>query len=122
MHRTISAVVAGVFFAVALAACSYVPRIPGLTPYRIEIQQGNQVTQENLAQLKPGMSKDQVRSALGTPLLTDIFHADRWDYVFWREAPDGKREERKIAVHFQDGKLLRVDGDVVAAAPREEPK
>src|SRR5512144_1102071 len=95
-----------------LAACS-VPRIPGVTPYRMEIQQGNYVSQEMVSQLKAGMSKDQVRIALGTPLLTDVFHADRWDYVYWREAPDGKRESRKIAVFFADGKLARVDGDVV---------
>jgi outer membrane protein assembly factor BamE len=106
--------------AAALGGCGYVPRIPGVTPHKIEIQQGNYVTQEMLAQLKPGMSRDQVRSALGTPLLTDIFHADRWDYVFWREAPNGDREQRKLVVHFQDGKLLRLDGDVVTAAARQE--
>jgi outer membrane protein assembly factor BamE len=98
--------------AVALAACSSGPRIPGITPYKIEIQQGNYVTQEMAAQLKAGMSKEQVRLALGTPLLTDLFHADRWDYVYWREATDGKRETRKLVVFFADGKLTRVDGDV----------
>jgi outer membrane protein assembly factor BamE len=100
----------------ALAACGYVPRIPGVTPYKIEIQQGNQVTQEMVAQLKPGMTKEQVRFVLGTPLLTDIFHGERWDYVFWREEPSGKREQRKLVVYFADGKLTRLDGDVVAAA------
>jgi outer membrane protein assembly factor BamE len=60
-----------------VASCSYVPTIPGVTPYRIEIQQGNFISQEMVAQLKPGMSKEQVRLALGTPLLADIFHADR---------------------------------------------
>ena len=94
------------------AACSEVPRIPGLTPYRIDIQQGNFVSPEMVAQLKPGMSKEQVRLALGTPLLADIFHAERWDYVYWREAPNGKREQRKLVVFFADGKLERVDGDV----------
>jgi len=101
----------------ALAAgCGFVPTIPGVTPYRIEIQQGNFISQEMVAQLKPGMSKEQVRLALGTPLLNDIFHADRWDYVFWRErAGGGKREQRKLTVFFEDGKLTRLDGDVVAA-------
>ena len=65
---------------------------PACTPYRIDIQQGNFVSQDMVAQLKPGMSKEQVRLALGTPLLTDIFHADRWDYVYWRERP--RREAR----------------------------
>jgi outer membrane protein assembly factor BamE len=101
-----------------LSACSYVPRIPGITPFRMEIQQGNFVSQEMVSQLKPGMSKDQVRSILGTPLLTDIFHAERWDYVYWLEDAAGKREQRKLAVYFQDGKLDRLDGDVVAKAPQ----
>ena len=99
----------------ALASCGFVPTIPGVTPYRIEIQQGNFISQEMVAQLKPGMSKEQVRLALGTPLLNDIFHADRWDYVFWREKPGAKREQRKLTVFFEDGKLTRLDGDVVAA-------
>jgi len=98
-----------------LTGCSYVPRIPGVTPFRIEIQQGNFVSQEMVAQLKPGMSKEQVRLALGTPLLADIFHADRWDYVYYRDKPGEKRDQRKLTVFFEDGKLMRLDGDVVAA-------
>ena len=101
--------------AALLSGCGYVPTIPGVTPYRIEIQQGNYISQDMAAQLKPGMSKDQVRLVLGTPLLTDIFHADRWDYVYWRERPGAKREQRKLTVFFEDGRVTRVDGDVVAA-------
>ena len=91
------------------------PQIPGVKPHRIEIQQGNFISPEAIASLQPGMSKEQVRLALGTPLLNDIFHADRWDYVFWREKPGTKREQRKLTVFFEDGKLTRLDGDVVAA-------
>src|SRR5918994_1730009 len=98
-----------------LAGCGYVPQIPGVAPYRIDIQQGNFVSQDMVAQLKQGMSKDQVRLVLGTPLLTDVFHADRWDYVYWREKPGAKRESRKLTVFFEDGKLTRLDGDGVAA-------
>ena len=98
----------------SLAACGL--RIPGITPYKIDIQQGNFISQDMVAQLKPGMSKDQVRLALGTPLLTDIFHAERWDYVYWREAENGAREMRKIAIFFNDGKLDRVTGDVASPA------
>jgi len=97
----------------ALCACS-VPVIPGVTPYRMEIQQGNFVSQEAVSRLQPGMSKEEVRQILGTPLLTDMFHADRWDYVYWREDSLRRREERKLVVHFSDGKLVRLDGDVVA--------
>ena len=99
-----------VFF--LIAGCG-VPRIPGITPYKPDIQQGNFVSQEMVQQLKPGMTREQVRFLLGTPLLTDIFHADRWDYVYWRETPKGKRESRKLALFFSDGKLARMEGDVV---------
>jgi outer membrane protein assembly factor BamE len=99
-----------------LSACGYVPRIPGVTPYKIEIQLGNYVSQEMVSQLKPGMTKDQVRFVLGTPLLTDIFHADRWDYVYWRETSAGKREQRKLAIFFEDDKLARLDGDIVGVS------
>ena len=99
----------------ALPACS-MPRIPGVTPYRIDIQQGNFVSQEMVTQLKAGMSKEQVRLALGTPLLADAFHADRWDYVYWRESQTGKRESRRVALFFSDGKLARIEGDVASPA------
>ena len=104
-----------VVLATGAAACTAVPRIPGITPYRMEIQQGNFVSQDMVSQLKPGMSKEQVRFVLGTPLLTDIFHGERWDYVYWRETSDGRREQRKLIVHFDKGQLARIDGDVVSA-------
>ena len=106
------------FAAAAIAAalaggCGFVPRIPGVSPYRIEIQQGNYVSADMIAQLKPGMTKEQVRFILGTPMVTDIFHSERWDYVYWREASNGTRETRKITVLFEQGQLARIDGDVV---------
>jgi outer membrane protein assembly factor BamE len=102
--------------ALLLVASCGVPRIPGITPYKPDIQQGNFVSHEMVQQLKPGMTREQVRFLLGTPLLTDIFHADRWDYVYWREATNGKREHRKLAIFFSDGKLARMEGDVVSPA------
>jgi outer membrane protein assembly factor BamE len=99
----------------ALSACG-APRIPGLTPYRPEIQQGNFVSQDLVSQLKPGMTREQVGFLLGTPLLTDIFHADRWDYVYMREASDGRREQRRVALFFSDNKLARMEGDIVSPA------
>jgi outer membrane protein assembly factor BamE len=93
------------------AACGF------FKPYRMEIQQGNYVTQEMVAQLKPGLTRDQVRYVMGTPLVSDIFHDDRWDYVFVRQLANSPDiEQRRIAVYFEDGKLKRVDGDIVAAA------
>jgi len=106
---------AALALALVLAGCG-VPRIPGITPYKPEIQQGNYVSQDVLAQVKPGMTREQVRFLLGTPLLTDIFHADRWDYVYWRETTDGKREQRKVALFFTNGTLARMEGDYVSPA------
>lgn len=106
-----------------LAGCKSVevPKLPGVTPYRIVIQQGNFISDEMVAQLKPGMTREQVRYVLGTPLVTDIFHADRWDYVFFRELPNGKREQRNLSVVFVDGKLARVLGDLLPAPGAEKP-
>lgn len=117
-----------------LAACSSAPDktaisqaldiTPYLHPYRVDVRQGNLVTQEMAAQLKPGQTRDQVRFLLGSPLLTDIFHADRWDYVYRLQTGNGEVQQRRLVVFFADGKLARVGGDVVgddssaAAAPK----
>jgi len=83
----------------------------------MEIQQGNFISQDMVAQLKLGMSKDQVRFVLGTPLITDSFHADRWDYVFRRQKPSSRElEKHRLAVFFEDAKLARIDSDVVPVA------
>ena len=94
--------------ALLAAACG------SLSPHRMEIQQGNYVTQEMMSQLKPGMTRDQVRFVLGTPLLADIFHADRWEYIFRRQRADSREIERqRISVFFVDSKLDRVETDGV---------
>jgi len=97
-----------------VAACDLPPK---LTPYRMEIQQGNYVTQEMVAQLSPGLTRDQVKFVLGTPLVSDIFHEERWDYVFMRQRANSREVEyRRIAVFFEEGRLKRVEGDVAAAS------
>ena len=111
-----------------LAACSSVPQAPQitnyLTPYRIDVRQGNFVTQEMVAQLKPGLTRDQVRFILGSPLVADMFHVDRWDYVYRFQPGNGEARQRRLTVFFQDNKLMRVAGDVVAedGAKAEAPK
>lgn len=80
------------------------------TPYRPDIQQGNFVSQEMLAQLKVGQTRDQVRFILGTPLLTDIFHTDRWDYPFYLQRGDGELTTSRVTVYFKDDKLEKFDG------------
>ncbi len=77
-----------------------------ITPYRVEIVQGNVVTSEQVARLRPGMSRAQVRDVLGTPLLTDIFHADRWDYVFSIRRQGTEPQDRRIVVRF-DGEVFK---------------
>lgn len=101
-----------------LAACSNPPQIPNITnvlsPYRIDVRQGNFVTQEMVAQLKPGLTRDQVRFILGSPLVADMFHADRWDYVYRYRRGREEVQQRTLTVFFVDNKLTRVAGDVVA--------
>ena len=102
-----------------LAGCSNVPRI--VTEYRIDVQQGNVLSQEMVAQLKPGQTRDQVRFLLGTPLLTDVFHGQRWDYVYrFQNGRTDEVELRKLSLFFDtDGRLERVAGDMEAAQVSE---
>lgn len=110
--------IVALFALTLLAACSSVPNITArLTPFRIDVRQGNFVTQEMVAKLKAGQTKDQVRFILGTPLVTDMFHADQWDYVYRFEPGHGQAQERHVVVYFKDDKLARIGGDVVAAKP-----
>ena len=104
-----------------LAGCASsgftLPKIPGIEAHRMEIQQGNYVTQDMIAKLQPGMTRDQVRFVLGTPLVADAFHADRWDYMFRRQRANSKEiEQRRIVIFFDDGRLSRIEGDVTPAA------
>ena len=103
-----------VFISVLLAGCQ---AIPTLRPYKMDIQQGNVVTQEMLARLQAGMTRSQVRFTLGTPLVVDPFRADRWDYVYIYSKGGEVTEQRHIAVVFKDDKLVRVEGDVAPARP-----
>jgi len=98
-----------------LAACSSSPDITSmLSPYRVDVRQGNYVDQAMVAKLRPGMTRDQVRFVLGTPLVADMFHVDRWDYVYRFQPGRGEVQLRRLVVFFVDDKLARVGGDVVA--------
>jgi outer membrane protein assembly factor BamE len=99
-----------------LAACgslnSASANIAGIvTPYKIDIVQGNFVSKEQAAAVKPGMSRAQVRDILGTPLLTSIFHADRWDYVFTFKRQGLEPQARKVTVFFKGDALERIEAD-----------
>jgi outer membrane protein assembly factor BamE len=82
-----------------------------ITPYKVEVVQGNFVSREQVAALKPGMSRQQVRDILGTPLVTDVFHADRWDYVFTLMRQGVTQQSRKFTVFFNKDGMDRVEGD-----------
>ena len=87
--------------------------------YRPTIQQGNVVTQEQVNQLEPGMTKRQVRFLLGTPMLTDIFHANRWDYTYTLGAGSKPSEQSQVTVFFEDDRLTRITGDLRPQPPSE---
>lgn len=109
--------------ALLMAGCSststlreYVPQI--VTPYRIDIQQGNFVTQDMVEKLQVGQTKDQVRFILGTPLLTDVFHIQRWDFVFRSSKGWNDPEKRRLTVYFDAAdKLQKWESVDVPAAP-----
>jgi outer membrane protein assembly factor BamE len=105
-----------VLIALMLAGCQKVPLLPYLAPHKIDIQQGNYVSQEMIAKLKPGMTRSQVRFVLGTPLVVDVFRSDRWDYVYLYQKGGEVTEHRRISVIFNGDQLTRIDGDVVPAA------
>lgn len=107
---------------VLLWGCSSMPDLVAkVNPFKIDVRQGNYVSQEMVAQLKAGQTKDQVRFILGTPLIVDAFHADRWDYVYRFKPGGGEPEQRKLTVYFQENRLVRVTGDVVAGDAAEAP-
>ncbi|NMG43476.1 outer membrane protein assembly factor BamE [Aromatoleum toluvorans] len=95
-----------------MAGCSFTSLTNHLNPHRVDVRQGNYVDQEMVARLKKGMTREQVRFALGTPLVTDIFHSDRWDYVYIFRPGRGDPQQRVLSVFFDGDKLDRVSGDV----------
>jgi outer membrane protein assembly factor BamE len=88
-----------------------------ITPYRVEIVQGNIITSEQAGRVKPGMDRAQVRDALGSPLLSDVFHADRWDYVFTIRRQGAQAQSHHVVVRF-DGEVLK-SIDTGGALPSE---
>ena len=103
-----------------LAGCGNVSsfRFPGV--YRIDIPQGNIITQEMVDQLRPGLTKRQVNFILGTPLIRDTFDQDRWDYVYSYQPGGGERVQERIAVFFEDGVLTRFSGDFTQSPGKEQ--
>lgn len=106
---------------VLLVSCSEMtmPKLPSFTAHKIEINQGNMVTPEMRHKLKLGMTRLQVQAVLGTPLVNDVFHANRWDYVYRLEKKAKLLEEQRITLYFEGEHLTRIDDDNMPALPVE---
>jgi outer membrane protein assembly factor BamE len=90
--------------------------------HRIDVQQGNVVTQDMLARLEYGMDRAKVRSIMGTSLVKDVFNQDRWDYIYTMKPSGEDQVERRVTLYFQDERLVRVAGDVKPARGHLEPQ
>ena len=101
---------------IAAVLCSLL--VPGCSlVYKIDVQQGNYVTEDVAARVKPGMTKAEVRQILGTPLVSDIFHANRWDYYF-SSVKNHKADNRTLlSVFFENDKVVSVKGEARPPAP-----
>lgn len=120
--RTVALAFAG---CALLASCSVGKNQPGsintssinpvnwLTPYKVDVIQGNFVSREQVAQLRPGLTRDQVKGLLGTPLLASLFHADRWDYVFTLQRQGVEKQSYKYTVYFNGDQLVKFEGDTM---------
>lgn len=99
-----------ILLSLLLSSCSYL-HVPVLAPYKMDIRQGNYVTPEMREKLRPGMTKAQVRYVLGTPMINDAFHGNRWDYAY-RLAQRGEVVEKQhLALYFENDRLVRVEED-----------
>lgn len=99
----------------ALAGCSF----PGV--YKIDIQQGNVVTQDMIDQLRPGMTRRQVRFIMGNPLIQDTFHTNRWDYLYSLQPGGGERQQERISVFFNENdQLASLSGDFMPGKSRDQ--
>jgi outer membrane protein assembly factor BamE len=101
---------------VAVSSCAWIDQPLGfvarsINPYRFELIQGNVITKEQLEVIRPGMSKNQVKEVLGTPLITSLFHEERWDYAFTVRRSGQEIQRKKLAVFFDKEQMLRFESD-----------
>ncbi len=92
---------------ISLSGCTAFPGV-----YKMDVAQGNEITQEMVDQLRPGMTQSQVRYVMGTPLLTDTFNQNRWDYVYQMVEEDERTEKRRVTLYFENNRLVRLEGDL----------
>ncbi len=96
-----------ILLSLCLSAC--------IRPYKFTIHQGNIISSEKVAEVQPGMSFEQVRYVLGTPLLQDVFHADRWDYIYIEKPGYKPAARRHLAIYFNEGRVasLVLDPEII---------
>jgi len=116
------ALLAAIVGSLCLGACSSIgdstrSALYTVTPYKVEVVQGNFVSKQQVEALKPGMTRQQVREILGTPLLNDVFHGNRWDYVFTIRRQGVAAQQRRLTVYFDGERMARYEGDPM---PSEE--
>ena len=104
--------------AAAVSGCGSLDRASflvtdAITPYRVEVIQGNFISKEQVEALRTGLTRQQVREVLGTPLVMDLFHADRWDYVFTIRRQGVDPQARRLTVYFKGDALERFEGDTM---------
>lgn len=104
-RRELSGLVLMSMLLLGLTACS------SIKPYKAEVVQGNFVSREQVQALRPGMPKQVVRDILGTPLVTSVFHADRWDYAFTIQRQGAQPQQRRVSVFFDGERLARIESD-----------
>ena len=110
-----------IFRLLPLAACLALSSC-FLKPHKIDVQQGNYLDEQMISRLKPGMTRSQVRFLLGTPLISDPFHPERWDYLLLDRREGKLVHDRRLTVWFEGDKLVRAvtDQPEAAAEPRGE--
>ena len=106
LHKSLRAT--GILLLVLTAGCgSYLPSF-----YNVPVRQGNYLDSEMVGRLHPGMTKTQVQRILGTPLITDPFHQNRWDYYYYYKQGSQIDDQRHITLYFSGDTLDRIDGTV----------
>jgi outer membrane protein assembly factor BamE len=118
MHLRQSRLVLAAAAAAFVAGCGTFDNPAGrvrtaLTPYKVEVVQGNFISREQVQALQKGMNTEQVRNILGTPLVTSLFHGERWDYVFTLRRQGVEPQQRRLTVFFANGALDRFEGDTM---------
>lgn len=111
MHNILRRFHRAAFLATLAFAATATALLTACAPYRPPVVQGNVITREQMSVLRPGMSRIQVRDILGTPLVADLFHASRWDYIFTLRQQGVPPQARRLTVFFQDDRLERFESD-----------